>query len=190
MKKSVIAWYAALIVLLSTALAGAAVNVNINIGMPLPEVRLSAPPALAVISGTYVYVATDVNADLVFYQDNWYRPHSGKWYVSVNYNGPWKITATVPGPLVNLPQNYREVPPGHERMPYGHVKDNWRTWEKDRHWDRASAQEGRSEGRDHDKHEKKKHKKEKKKKKHDDDDDGDDHEHGREREGKRSKHDD
>jgi hypothetical protein len=52
MRRNIIAWYAVLIVLFSAALAGAEVNVNINIGVPLPEVRFSAPPALAVIKGS------------------------------------------------------------------------------------------------------------------------------------------
>jgi len=49
------------------------------------------------------------------------------------------------------------------------VKDNWRTWERDRHWDRTASREDASAGRDD--HEKKHHKKNKKKKHHDDDDD-------------------
>src|SRR5512147_2093782 len=77
----------------------AEVNVNINIGTPMPQLVLAAPPALAVVPGTYVYVAPDVNANLVFYQDNWYRPHGGSWYVSLSYNGPWKAVAAPPAAL-------------------------------------------------------------------------------------------
>jgi hypothetical protein len=80
-----------IVVLLAAFLAGTApagVNVNVNIGVPLPQVVVAAPPEMAVIPGTYVYIATDVNADLMFYRNNWYRPHGGGWYVSLNYNGP------------------------------------------------------------------------------------------------------
>ena len=131
------------VVLLAASLAGTAlagVNMNINIGVPLPQVVVAAPPEMAVIPGTYVYIATDVNADLMFYQNNWYRPHNGRWFVSLNYNGPWRTAAAPPVALRRLPQNYRDyrnVPPGRERMPYGQVRDNWRTWERDRHWDQA-----------------------------------------------------
>ncbi len=175
--------------LLSTFLAGAAsaaVNVNINIGTPLPELVLSQPPALAVVSGTYVYVAPEVQASLVFYQDNWYRQHGGGWYASINYNGPWKAVSAPPAALVNLPANYRAVPPGHEHMPYGQVKDNWRTWERDRHWDRSAKRDegGHHEKRDkHDKYKKKHHDDERGRDR--DDRDGD---HDRDRE--RHKHDD
>jgi hypothetical protein len=165
------------IVLLAASLAGTAlagVNVNINIGVPLPEVVVAAPPALAVIPGTYVYIATDVNADLVFYQDNWYRPHGGGWFVSLSYNGPWKTVAAPPAALTRLPQNYHSVPPGYERMPYGQVRENWRAWERDRYWDRVADRndDDRDHGNGHH------HKKHKKKKHHDDDDDDDDYHDG------------
>jgi len=166
------------VLLVASCLSGAAsaeVNVNVNIGVPLPELVLAAPPALAVISGTYIYVAADANADLVFYHDNWYRPHGGTWYVSLSYNGPWKIAVNAPVAVTNLPRDYRAVPPGHHRMPYGQVKDNWRTWERDRHWDHEAKRDdhsykeyghGREEKEHHTKH-----------KKHDDDDDRHDDRH-------------
>ncbi len=152
------------VTLLFVLLAGTALaqfNVNINIGTP-PPVAVSAPPTMAVIPGTYVYIATSVgNTDLMFYQDNWYRPHSGGWFVSVNYNGPWKQVSAPPPALTNLPPNYHNVPPDRERMPYSQVRDNWRAWERDRHWDRVAE---RGDGdRHHEKHKKKKH--------HDDDND-------------------
>ncbi len=171
------------IVLLAASLAGTAlagVNVNVNLGVPLPQVVVAAPPAMAVIPGTYVYIATDVNADLMFYQDNWYRPHNGGWFVSLSYNGPWRAVAAPPPALTRLPQNYHSLPPGHERMPYGQVRDNWRTWERDRRWDQAREQGREEHGNGH-------HKKHKKKKRHDDDDhdrgggDWRDHDGGRDR---------
>ncbi len=120
--------------LVGTAVAGLRIPVP-----PLPRIVVSAPPVLAVIPGTYVYLAPDVNADLMFYQNNWYRPHNGGWYVSQGYNGPWRAVSAPPPALTRLPQNYRSLPPGHERMPYGQVKDNWRTWEHDRRWDHPNG---------------------------------------------------
>ncbi len=152
-----------LVVLLSVLLAGTALaqfNVNINIGTP-PPVAVSTPPTMAVIPGTYVYIATSVgNTDIMFYQDNWYRPHNGGWFVSVNYNGPWKQVSAPPAALTSLPPNYHNVPPDGERMPYSQVKNNWRTWEHDRHWDRVAERRGgdrEREDRHHEKHKKKKH---------------------------------
>ncbi len=158
------------IVLLAASLAGTAalagVNVDVNIGVPLPRVVVAAPPELAVIPGTYVYIATDVNADLMFYQNNWYRPHNGGWFVSLSYNGPWRAVAAPPAALTRLPRNYHSLPPGHERMPYGQVKNNWRSWERDRHWDQARARDREDRREDHGNGH---HKKYKNKKHHDDD---------------------
>ena len=156
--------------------AGAGVNVNINIGTPMPALVLAQPPALAVVPGTYVYVAPEVSADLVFFQDNWYRPHGGQWYVSISYNGPWKVVAAPPA-IMSLPPNYRTLPSSHDHMPYGQVKDNWRTWERNRHWDHEARRDDHGEDRGkehHGKHNSKKHH------------DHDDHDRGR---GK-NKHDD
>ncbi len=115
--------------------ANAEVSVNINI--PLPGLIISTPPAMMVIPGTYAYFAPDVDADIFFYHGYWYRPYRGQWFMSAEYNGPWGSIAVqrVPGVLINLPSNYRRVPPHYERMPYGMVRENWRTWEDERHWD-------------------------------------------------------
>lgn len=111
-------------------------GVNVSINIPLPGLVFVAPPAMAVVPGTYVYVAPEADADLFFYQGYWYRPYNGRWYVSVDFNGPWGSIAFnhVPQALINLPPAYR-VPPAYARMPYGMVRRNWRTWEEERHWD-------------------------------------------------------
>jgi hypothetical protein len=155
-----------LLVLTFPGAASAGVNVNINIGTQPPRLVIASPPALAVIPGTYVYVAPDLSAEMIFYQDSWYRPHAGRWYVSGSYNGPWKIVASPPPAIVGLPGNYRSLPPGHTRMPYGQVKENWRSWERDRHWAREAKQDDRSEEREH-------HRRNKREKRHDDDHDRD-----------------
>ncbi|MGC1455777.1 MAG: hypothetical protein WA946_11385, partial [Nitrospirota bacterium] len=66
--------------------------------------------------------------------------------------------------LINLPPGYRNVPPGHERIPYGQLRKNWKTWERDKHWDKpgkhgksgnkkreeqAERGPGEGQGRDH-----------------------------------------
>lgn len=135
-------------VLLSPARGNAEVNVNINI--PLPSLVISAPPAMIVIPGTYVYYPPDVEVDIFFYHGYWYRPHGGAWYIANGYNGPWRgiDQRRVPRALIDLPPGHRHIPPGHERVPYGQVKKNWRTWEKERHWDKheRGGHEGPGQG--------------------------------------------
>jgi hypothetical protein len=105
---------------------------------PLPPLILPAPPPVFPIPGTSSYFAPDVDAELFFHGGFWYRPYGGRWYRSSHYGGPWGfiVPNRVPGVLINLPTGYRNVPPGHERIPYGQLKKNWRTWEGDKHWDK------------------------------------------------------
>jgi hypothetical protein len=133
--------------LFTPATSNAEVNVNINI--PLPGVVISAPPAMIVIPGTYVYYPPEVSVDIFFHHGYWYRPYRGGWYIANGYNGPWRGIGPrrVPRALIEVPPTYRRVPPGHERMPYGQVKKNWRTWEKERHWDGPSGERGERGGR-------------------------------------------
>ena len=134
------------------------VNVNIGIGVPLPPpVVISAPPPVVVIPQTYVYFVPDIEVDILFYHGNWYRPHQGRWYRATSYGGPWVHIehARVPRVLTHLPPNYRHVPPGYERIPHGQLKKNWRTWEKDKHWDKHEAKtkhaasQGKSKHKEH-----------------------------------------
>ncbi len=120
-------------------------EVNVSITVPLPGLVLSAPPALVVIPGTYAYYPPDVSVDIFFYHGYWYRPYGGHWYISRDYNGPWGGVAVgrVPLALRRLPPGYRHGPAGYERRPYHEVRSNWRTWERDRYWDRPH--EGRGE---------------------------------------------
>lgn len=119
-------------------------EVNVNITVPLPGLVIPTPPALVVIPGTYAYYPPDVSVDIFFYHGYWYRPYGGHWYISAGYNGPWRGVAfeRVPGVLRRPPPSYRHVPPGYHPMPYREVRNNWRTWEHDRYWDRH---EGRGE---------------------------------------------
>lgn len=128
--------------LFTPATSSAEVNVNINI--PLPGLVIPAPPALVVIPGTYVYYPPDVQVDIFFYHGYWYRPHRGGWYISTGYNGPWRTVGPgrVPRSLINVPPTYRRIPPRHERMPHDMVQRNWRTWEKERHWDKPRGENG------------------------------------------------
>lgn len=116
--------------------ANSGVDVNIGINVPLPGLVITGQPALVVIPGTYVYYAPDIGAELFFYHDRWYRHHNGGWYISINYGGPWIVAREIPTAILKLPPGYRNIPPGLKRIPYGHVKENWQTWERDKYWDK------------------------------------------------------
>ena len=119
------------------------VDVQIGINVPLPPLILPAPPVVVLIPGTYAYVAPDVDVDLVFFHGYWYRPYGRAWYRAGDFNGPWVNIEIdmVPGVLLKLPSDFKRVPPGHQRIPYGQLKNNWKTWESEKHWDKPSRKE-------------------------------------------------
>jgi len=129
-------------------------EVNVNIAIPLPGLAISAPPAMIVIPGSYVYYPPEVGVDIFFYRGYWYRPYRGQWFISAEYNGPWGSVAVgkVPRVVRGLPPYYRRVPHGYEHMPYGTVRGNWQTWERERYWDRHERRRGYSEGHDRGEH--------------------------------------
>ncbi len=123
---------------ISSGVAVAEVNVNIGVFAPPPPLVIESPPAMAVVSGTpYVYFAPDITVGLFFYAGHWYRPYEGRWFRARSYRGPWKHMhhGSVPPALVRLPSDYRRIPPGHRGIPYGHMKRDWKSWERERHWD-------------------------------------------------------
>lgn len=134
----------------------AGVNVNVGISVPPPPpLVVPAPPPMFVIPRTYVYFAPDVDVDVFFYQGYWYRPHQGHWYRSKTYNGKWVYLSPkrVPRSVINVPPDFRHVPPGHRHIPYGDVRKNWKTWERNKHWERHGGREWHGEERrDHDPH--------------------------------------
>jgi hypothetical protein len=110
---------------------------DVNISPP-PEYELAAPPSVAVIPGTYVYLVPGIGADILFYDGYWYRPYRSHWFRARSYNGPWAYLATarVPRVLIDLPGGYRRLPPGYHRIAYGEFQRNWRRWEGERYWHR------------------------------------------------------
>jgi hypothetical protein len=105
-----------------------------------------------VIPGTYVYFAPEVDVDVLFYHGYWYRPYQGHWYRSGSYNGKWVYITPerVPRVLINLPPDYRRVPPGLQRIPHGQFKKNWKTWERDKYWEKHGGREWHGEKWEHD----------------------------------------
>jgi hypothetical protein len=126
------------LVTINEAAARVDVGVNINIGPP-PAYVIPAPPSVAVIPGTYVYMVPGINLDILFYNGYWYRPHQGYWYRSRSYNGPWGYlpAPNVPPALIQLPPYYRNgPPPGYYHIPYGHLQQNWKRWDREQYWNR------------------------------------------------------
>ena len=115
----------------------AELNININIGPP-PVYVIPAPPEVVVIPRTYVYYVPNIEVDIIFYQGYWYRPHKEYWYRSMDYNGPWVyiVREKIPVVILNLPLDYRHIPPGHRDIPYGQLKKEWKNWEKEKYWDK------------------------------------------------------
>ncbi len=103
---------------------------------PPPIYQFAAPPAVAVIPRTYVYVVP--NTDILFYDGYWYRLNAGTWYWAPLYNGPWAYLPppNVPPVLLEVPPEYSYVPPGYPLIPYVELHRNWSRWEHERHWDR------------------------------------------------------
>ncbi len=121
-----------------TPKSDAQLRIGIGIDVPLPHVVLRTPPALVVIPGTYAYYAPDAGMEIFFYHGYWYRSNHGHWYRARGYNGPWRNIrhAGVPHAFRNLPPDFRRRVRHHERIRYADFHNNWRTWEKEKHWDR------------------------------------------------------
>jgi hypothetical protein len=131
----------------------AQVNISVGINLPPPPpLVIPAPPPMFVIPRTYVYFAPDVDVDIFFYGGYWYRPYRGYWYRSGAYNGKWVYLAPnkVPPVLLNLPPDFRRVPPGYRHIAYADVKKNWKSWEKNKYWEKHGGREWHGEKWEHD----------------------------------------
>lgn len=122
-------------------------DVHIGINVVPPRVVFPAPPAVIVIPGTYAYFIPGIEADIFFYRGYWYRPYRGYWYRAHRYDGPWVYIEPrrVPGPVLHVPPDFRRLRPGYGRIPYDHLKKNWKRWEKERYWGRH----GHGQGHEH-----------------------------------------
>lgn len=120
-------------------------EVNVHIGIPLPPaIVFPAPPALVVIPETNVYVAPDRREDIFFHKGWWWRPWDGRWYRSRSYNASWMPYRSVPSFYSRIPPTWRDDYRGHrwkghswnyQHIPQREVQDNWRGWERNRHWE-------------------------------------------------------
>jgi hypothetical protein len=122
----------------------AGVEVSVSIGLP-PPIVFAAPPEMIVLPETYVYVVPDIDVDIFFYNGWWWRPWEGRWYRSHYYDRGWAHYGSTP-------RFYREIPLGwrndyrdhrwgshqwnYQRIPHNQVQQNWKGWEKNRHWEK------------------------------------------------------
>jgi hypothetical protein len=123
-------------------------GVSVNVGVSLPPIVFGGPPELVVIPETNVYAVPDVDADIFFYGGWWWRPWEGKWYRSRNYDSGWGYYRGVPSFHRSIPSgwrnNYKE---GHwkghqwnqQRVPHQQVQQNWRSWERNKHWEKQNS---------------------------------------------------
>lgn len=126
----------------------AGVDVHVGISTVPPPVVFSTPPSVVVIPGTYAYFIPGIQDNIFFYDGYWYRPYRGYWYRAHRYDGPWVYMEPrrVPGPVLHIPPDFRRLRPGYRHIPYGHLKRNWRRWERERYWDRHGHGRGHEKG--------------------------------------------
>lgn len=125
----------------------ARVDIGISISLP-PLIVFAGPPDVVVLPETNVYVVPDLDEDIYFYSGWWWRPWQGRWYRSRRYNAGWVYYQSVPSFYVRIPSewrnDYRERRwRGHEwnyqPIPHREVQKNWRTWEKNKHWEKQNS---------------------------------------------------
>jgi len=122
-------------------------EVNVTITMP-PSVAYTAPPKLIVLPETYVYAIPDVDEDIFFYDGWWWRQWKGRWYRSQNYNSGWGYYKSVPSFYAGIPSRWRDDYKNHswrghkwnyQWIPYEEVQQNWKGWEKNKHWEKQQT---------------------------------------------------
>jgi hypothetical protein len=126
----------------------AEVNIDIGISLP-PPVVFEAPPDVIVLPDTNdVYVVPDIDVDIFFWNGWWWRPWEGRWYRSHYYNRGW-------GYYGNVPSFYFDVDPGwrgyyrdhnwyghrwnYERIPDRRLRQNWKSWHNNQHWEKRGT---------------------------------------------------
>lgn len=150
MMKKIVFLASCLVFILGIPFAQARVDVSISIGVPPPLV-FEAPPELVVVpyGSRYVYMVPDV-LGVYFYGGFWYRIHDGYWFRARNYDGPWAyiVRGRVPRYIRNVPPDYYiNLSPGYRRIPYGDLHRHWRSWDRQRYWNRQDWY--RNEFREH-----------------------------------------
>jgi hypothetical protein len=131
---------AALVAGLLLTFGSAEARVDVHVAIPAPpSIVIDAPPHVVVVPGVpAVQYAPDLGYDYFVYGGRYYTYHSGAWFASSSYGGPWTYVRNVPRPIVGLPRHYyrhyapvrharyRHLPPGHARKVYSHHRHHYR----------------------------------------------------------------
>ncbi len=133
--------------------APAEAQVHIDIGIHLP-----APPRLVVVPQVpAVQYVPSVEANLFFYNGQYWAFSNGAWHVSGGHAGPWIIVAPqfVPRPVLQVPVQYYHAQPGHWQQWDRRHAPRWQheyghEWSQKRRWkDRDDNDHGRWRRRGH-----------------------------------------
>jgi hypothetical protein len=95
MKKTVVVFLITVIMAVSSVQAE--VNINVNLGVPVPQVIVSAPPAITFdVAPHFIapsrlgfYVGVDTPYDIIFSSNYYYLYYGNLWHRAQNHNGPW-----------------------------------------------------------------------------------------------------
>ena len=117
---------------------GPEIGIGINIGIPvpvLPTIVVSGPPELVVVPGTNIYVAPDIDGDILFYEGFWWRLYDGRWYRSPYYDRGWVYMdrGRVPRSFYGYHPGFRHEYRGYQRVHYNDVHRNWNNRHQEGH---------------------------------------------------------
>ncbi len=126
-----------------------AAQVSIGVGLPHVNIGINFPvfPDLVVVPGYPVYYAPRLNANLFFYDGEYWVYQDDSWYVSTWYNGPWVVVDPdfVPVFVLRIPVRFYLRPPvyfrgwavgapprwgehwGHD---WEHRRNGWNKWDR------------------------------------------------------------
>ena len=81
------------------------------------------PEYLVLIYNTGVHFVPNVQADIFYYQGNWFRRYDREWARARSYRGPWINidTISVPGILIELPLDHRTAFDSYGQVPYRYI---------------------------------------------------------------------
>ncbi len=119
-----------------------------NYGEP-PPIEFNGPPHVIVIPDTYyVYAVPDINFDLYFWDGWWWRSWNNRWYRSRYYDHDWYYYNAVPSFYFDFFVGWRNCYRNHnwyghnwnyERIPHHKLKQHWKSWQDDRHWEKRGT---------------------------------------------------
>jgi hypothetical protein len=112
-------------------------------GDPTPPAALTTqnPDLVVVPSGEAQVYMVPNTVGVYFYGGTWYRYHHGVWFTANEYNAPWAVVQTpvVPSFVVGISPTYAlYLPPAYYRIHYNDFHSHWRSWDRERRWERES----------------------------------------------------